>query len=331
MSEIVLPLYSLKSYLECPLQGAARYALRMHEEDDGKDEDSEHEPLSQPFLDRTILLREALWRGRGRYEDVERYYREAYHRAELKGIAPVGPFGEAARRFDLDKLARAVRQINAMGVEGFDQWQQIAVGGAGELADVDRTIPAIVFSINLPTPGTTRRIRLRGKIGPISARMDCSVKLVAGEQQAHARDFLDGFFSAIVLAAAGEKVPPEFTALAVGVKDDIGTDELRRKFRPPSPSAARKYLRSLATDLFCDANDYFLPIEAVGAIKDRDARTSAQIVEAIEYVCEHHRGCRSDYGPVRDGRRFPAPDPAEIPEIIERRFAPVAAIFSKRG
>jgi exodeoxyribonuclease V gamma subunit len=329
MPEIVLPISALKSYLECPLQGAARYALGMVDEDDGGAEDSEHEPLVQPFLDRTILLREALWNGRGRPEAVARHYNDAHHAAELKGIAPIGLFAEAARQRDREKLAVAIAQTVKAGVASLAQWQQIAIGGAGEFVEVHRTLPAIVLDVNLRTPSgrSIDRIKLRGRIGPVSARLDCSIRLVAG-RNARARDFLDGFFAAIVLAAANQKMPARFTAIAVGGDKDEEMQKFQRSFRPPPAREAREYLTMLARDLLCEVNDYFLPIEVVAQIKCKGAKTPEEIEEAIEGIRNNDRmSRRSDYGPVRDGRNFPAPEAPKVVEIIKRRFGLVEAIF----
>ncbi|MGH7932368.1 MAG: hypothetical protein ACREQN_04275, partial [Candidatus Binataceae bacterium] len=333
--EVVLPVAALKRYLECPLQGAARYALGMADEDHGDDEDADEEPLAQSVLDRTMLLREALWDGRGKLKPVERAYREAFHLDELKGEAPVGPFAQAAGERDFEKLRFSVAQAANAGVPDLTGWQQFALGGADEFAEVDRTLPPLILDIDLKRPDGTpiHGVRIRGRIGPLSPKLDRSIRCVAGAR-AKATDFLDGFLAAIVLSAAGQKMPERFIAIAVGGnKDELNEGKYTRGFRPLSQPDACKYLATLVQDMLSGHNDYFLPIEAVEAIQKiagRRAVSDREIKDAIETLRDSEwTTCRSDFGPVREARNFPPCPAKEARAIIRRRFEPLKEIFEK--
>ncbi len=333
--ELVLPIAALRRFLECPLQGAARYALGMTDENDDAD-DSQDEPLEQDFLERTMLLREVLWLGRADRPEMERCYDALVRAARLSGRAPCGPFADAARASALAKLGRAADQAAAAGVKGLAGWRQVGIGGAEEFAHVDRTLPAITLRVRVKKPESAAwpRVKLQGRVGPVSPGLDTSIRCVAGKR-AKAKDFLEGFVGAIALAAAGEEMPSRFTALAVGGAKDgggAGQDggEPARSFRPPSADEARDYLGRLAEDLLSGDNDYFLPVEAVEKALAQASEGDDALAEALEQVRGNERErCGSDYGPIRNARRFPAPDPARVRALIERRFGPILGIFNR--
>ena len=100
----------------------------------------------------------------------------------------------------------------------------------------------------------------------------------------------------------------------------------------PSRTEAIAYLELLAADIFSGENTYFLPIEAVERIvaerKDKCWPGSLRIRYLIETLRENEFAhCRSDYGPVRNAREYPAPHPDDVIKIIERRYRPILSIF----
>ncbi len=330
--DLVLPLAALRHYLECPLQGAARYALGLFEEEEGDEEDADEEPLDQSHLDRAILLREVLWRARGREEEIAKTYRSEFRLQEMSGAAPTGPFALAAEGRDLAKLTLTLEQMAIAGVKNLEGWQQIAIGGANEFIGVDCTLPELVLEVDAPRPdGTTiHEVTLRGWMGPVSPGRDRAIRCIAGKE-AKAKDFLEGFLGAIVLAAAGKKMPSSFTVFAVGGEDDGSKlTKFSRSFQPPTANAARSYLAALVKDLLADANAYFLPIEAVEKILKVDVADDRVIKEAIDSICDNEFArCRSDFGPVADARNFPPCAPALARDVIGRRFELLKAIFGK--
>ncbi len=79
--EIALPIAAIRKYLECPLQGAARYSLGMLEDEDAP-EDAEDEPIEQSRLNRTVMLRNVFWRAGGKLDAARRRVRaRSPHRA----------------------------------------------------------------------------------------------------------------------------------------------------------------------------------------------------------------------------------------------------------
>jgi exodeoxyribonuclease V gamma subunit len=332
-SRVKLSISALRQYLECPLQGAARHALGMREEDDGDDEETGDEPLALSRLETAILLRDALWRSRGIRGEIEHRYDEAYRLRVLKGFAPVGPFAAAQRIDHLARLETGIGQAAAMGIANLERWQRIAVGGAEEFTDVDRALDPITLEVDIVRADGRRvtAIELRGMVGPVAPQLDKSIKLIARE--ARTADFLDGLFAAIVLAAAGEKMPAEFIALVVGGKKDAMTAaRFTRRIHLPTRAEARTYLTQIAVDLLSGANDYFLPFEAVENLLRIEALSDASIEDAVCAIRDTGPPppyCKSDFGPVRNAREYRVPFEEIKQGLIPRRYGPLTEIFAR--
>lgn len=326
-SRVRLSISALRHYLECPLQGAARYALGMREEEDVDDEYEDEEPIARSALATAMLLRETLWRAGGKSADLHARYDEICHARILAGALPVGPFAAALRAADLAHLERAITQANALKIENLDRWQRIAVGGVEEFTDIDQALEPLVLDVDF-TRADGRRvtsIELRGRVGPVSPRLDRSYKLIA-RKNVYAADFLEGAVGAIVLAATGSKMPRNFVAVVLGGEEKKRVT-FERMLAVPGQDVARTWLAQLATDLLGGGNDYFLPIEAIDAVM-RKPRVQTEIDRAIRALREKEGGsCKSDFGPVRDARTFRIPIDEIAHGLIERRFGPLIAIF----
>jgi hypothetical protein len=148
---------------------------------------------------------------------------------------------------------------------------------------------------------------------------------------AYTADFLDGALSAIVLAAAGEKMPAEFVTLVVGGDDDgVTLTKYTRGIRPPAQAEALAYLALLAVDLLSGSNDYFLPIEAIEKLLKIEVLTDASICDAVCAIRDKEsQKCKSDYGPVRNARDFRVPLEEIRQRIIPRRYGPLIDIFAR--
>jgi exodeoxyribonuclease V gamma subunit len=330
-SRVRLTISALRHYLECPLQGAARHALGMREDDDGDEEHADEEPIARTRLDEVMLLRDTLWQARGKGDDLDTLYNDICHRRMLAGSSPVGPFAAAISTGDIDHLEHSIEQLKRLEIPNLERWQRIAVGGVDEFSDVESVLDPIVLDVDFTRTDGRRvtSIELRGRVGPVSPRIDRAFKLIARDD-VKLPDFLEGGFGAIVLAAAGAKMPREFIVMVLGGKDKKKPNNLRA-IPIPTQTEARAYLTRLATDMLSGDNDYFLPIEAVEAVvKHGTIPIDSVIADAIQSVSGNERGyCRSDYGPVRYGRKYRMPV-HEIKEgLIERRYGPLMTIFER--
>jgi exodeoxyribonuclease V gamma subunit len=337
LREIQLSLSALRKYLECPLQGAAQYALGMVDDDDAGDEDAENEPLTQTRLDSVALLRDAFWEGKGDIEAARRHFDRALRIHQLAGRAPVGPFADAVSGGFATRMQLCIEQAQALKIGSLAGWERIRIGGAAEeVAHADRILPAIAVDIGVPRAGATMTVRigLRALI-TVSPQHHQSINCIARNSGSRTGDFLSGFLAAIMLAAAGENRARSFEAVVLGGADDgIEPAKLIRSLPAFSRDQALNYLTALAEDIFSAKNHYFLPIEAVEEIvKRKEGKkwpNAREITERIEILRENEFGpCRSDYGPVRNPRDYPVPPPAQVIAIIERRFVPIISIFGR--
>jgi exodeoxyribonuclease V gamma subunit len=333
---IHLSLAALRKYLECPLQGAAQYALGMLDDDDGDDDDAQDEPLSQTMLDTILLLRDAFWAGRGQIEDACREVEQLLRIHQLAGQAPVGPFARAISEGLFARLRLCVEQAGTLGIGKLEGWQRIRIGGAAEQADqADCIVDAVLLDVPMrrSSASTNLRIALRGTVA-VSARRDKSINCVARKDGAKPYHFLGGLLGAIALAAAGETRARRFDSIVLGASDgSADADQLTRSFKMLSGDEARTYLTDLVEDIFSGKNNHFLPIDAIAKIiqdkiKDGHWPRPRQMIDAVEYFRENDMvPCRSNYGPIRNPRDYPVPPAAEIKKIIKRRFGPIMTIF----
>jgi hypothetical protein len=176
-----------------------------------------------------------------------------------------------------------------------------------------------------------RRINLHGSLGAFSPALDQSLKLVT-RAKSKPQDFLELFIAAIALCAADEPVPTRFEAIVMGDpsgRGGRGPASWHRTLRLPTPEVARKYLSDLIGEMTTRAHDYFLPIDAVDLARTAIIKGSDPL-DQIDNVRERPVSCASDYGPVRNARDYEPPNEDDLAAIIERRFAPIAAIFGEK-
>jgi exodeoxyribonuclease V gamma subunit len=330
--EIALPIAAIRKYLECPLQGAARYSLGMLEDEDPPEE-AEDEPIEQSRLDRTVMLRNVFRRAGGKLDALDEEYARELRIAQARGHAAAGQFAEAAANADASALKHWSTQAFEAGVTDFGKWKETRIGRADEFADAGEILPPIALNAIVKRhDGKTfmQRVNLHGTIRGVSAEAGASINCVL-RKKVKPKDFLPSFLNAIVLAATGTKMPEKFRAIVIGTQSTKPAEWIR-EFRPLDRDSALAFLTSVVGDLLSTRNDYFLPIEAVEeVVKDlRKPEDKRDLVEAVERVLlnEFSRSS-SEYGPVRNATTFDPPDEDGIEEIVKRRFGPIVGIFTK--
>jgi len=327
ISQVSLPVSALRTFLECPLQAAARYALGMFEDEENP-EHRDDEPLAQSILNRTNLLREVFWKVRGNANLITTAYDQTMRLSRLRGQAPSGVFGEASKKIDLKSLAEWTWQAREAGCVNLDRWQKVRIGRGQEFADADRILPELTIQVRNPAdPGALTLVRIYGNLGFLSPSGKSSLALFARDKP-RAKDFVGLFAAAMVLAASGEASGLRFNAIAIGAGKNRPWHE-SRTLECPDGNRAREYLSNLLGDLLFARNHYFLPIEAIEkVIKNVERARDDEVVDSINELRENDFSrCSSDYGPVRNARRFDPPDIEQLKDIIHRRFTLVRPIF----
>ena len=140
-----------------------------------------------------------------------------------------------------------------------------------------------------------------------------------------AKDFLGMALGAIAIAASGSGGGADFSVVVVpGGKKAQPAKHLTIK--RPSPQDARAYLAMLAGEMLSGVHDYYFPVEAV----EDGHGDAAQSVEAAHKLRDHteRSGCSSDYGPIPNPHDFDPPHAERVREIVDKRFAPLRAIFA---
>ncbi|MGA8641828.1 exodeoxyribonuclease V subunit gamma [Candidatus Binatus sp.] len=328
--EIALPIAAIRRYLECPLQGAARYSLGMLEDEEAP-EDAEDEPVQQSRLNRTVLLRTIFWRAGGTLDAIDEEYAREVRIAQARGRASAGQFAEAAKASDDSALREWIAQASGAGVSDLDRWKDIRIGRADEFADVAEMLAPISLNAEIQRhDGTTvtRRVSLYGTIRGVSPDAGAAINCVL-RKSVKSKDFLPAFLNAIVLAASGAKLPAKFRAIVIRSNCEKKADWIR-EFKPLEQNSALAYLTAIVGDLLSTGNSYFLPIEAIeDVVKQlRNEKNTMDLVDIVEQVLLNNPPtCSSDFGPVRNPRDFDPPDEKTIEQIVARRFNPIIGIF----
>jgi exodeoxyribonuclease V gamma subunit len=328
--EIGLPIAAIRRYLECPLQGAARYSLGMLADEDASEE-AEDEPIEQSILNRTVMLRNVFWRSGGRLDLLADEYNREVRLAQAHGRASAGRFAEAAKAADHSALRQWLEKASQAGVSDFDQWKDIRIGRADEFADAAEILPPITLDVDVRRHDGTvvaQRVNLYGTLRGVSPEAGVAIHCVL-RKSVRPKDFLPLFLNAIVLAALGHELPNQFRAIVIGIESPKNADWIR-EFLTIEQNSARAYLTDVVADLLSTGNDYFLPIEAVAEVhkERRKHEDSRDLVEAVEQVLlnDSHKSS-SEYGPVRNATSFDPPAEEAIERIFMRRFEPIAKIF----
>ncbi len=330
MEELALAIAAIRRYLECPLQGAARYSLGMLEDEEAP-EDAEDEPVEQSRLNRAVMLRKVFWRAGGKLDAIDEEYAREVRIAQAHGHASAGQFAEAAKAADDSALRQWIAQASEAGVSDFDGWNDFRIGRADEFADAAKPLPPISLNAEVHRhDGTimTRRVSLYGTIRGVSPEAGAAINCVL-RKSIKPKDFLPAFLNAIVLAASGAKLPDKFRAIVIRANCENKADWIR-EFKPLEQNSALAYLTAVVGDLLSTGNDYFLPIEAVEKVVKQldDAKKPRDLIDTVEQILlNDFSKCSSDYGPVRNPRDFDPPDEKTIEQIVARRFKPIIEIF----
>jgi hypothetical protein len=211
-----------------------------------------------------------------------------------------------------------------------DGWKDIRLGRADEFAEASEILASIELTANVrrhDRTTVTQRVSLYGTMRGVSPDASAAINCVL-HKNIKPKDFLPAFLNAIVLVAAGVKLPDRFRAIVVGTKANPA--ERIRDLRPMDKESALSYLTTVVGDLLSVGNDYFLPIEAVAEVI-KQSHKGDELHDPVETVdgvrINEFASNSSQYGPVRNGTDFEPPNEEKIGEIIARRFDPISGIF----
>jgi exodeoxyribonuclease V gamma subunit len=336
-NRITVTLGDLRCFLEDPLQGSARFALRLREEQ-GDDElaDQEDEPFGSDALGRSTQLRAAITQTLlaapvlPSREAVARLYREISLRQELASQGPAGLFREAEASEHLGILEGWQESLNLLAPDGKSRASVLHFGKAMPNQATREVRDAISISLDggliAEIQGSTN-LFLEPPGQPRTSLVFLPRSLDKRYQGKH---WLSVFLDHVILAAAGisqqghagRLVPPELTKK--------GPPGLR--FAPLPAAPAREYLRDLVHELLRGTPDlsghpsglhaYVLPCEAVFAHHERNIPVVDAVNELRAQCAEdEHSTISTQRGPIRDALdRWDPPSAKEAERMVSARF-----------
>jgi exodeoxyribonuclease V gamma subunit len=343
-ARLVVPLEALRRFLEDPLQGSARFRLRMREvEGDEELVDREDEPFETDRLERAVLLREAMWDalfvGKGLPDEavLGEMWRKSARAAELAGRAPTGLFGAAEMPAHLNVLAGWLAELRLFAAAGPLAPTLLRFGrptiGSHHPAE---ELPPI--RLDLPAPAglgsETLSVEIVGRTDlQVGGDNPGSLVFAARRDNAPARVFRDrlrAFIDHVALAAGGHRETAHASHVVWCYGDRHATSSAR--FAPLSADRAQQYLGVLIGDLVAGAttsagwasglHPYLLPCEAVFAAKT----TGNPIVDEVEKLRDHYLekawlSFSSVNGPVPQAvERHDPPSAEDAEEMADARF-----------
>ena len=143
--EIALPIAAIRRYLECPLQGAARYSLGMLEDEDAPEE-AEDEPIEQSRLESHGHAAQCfLARRRQARRDRRRVRARSFESRRPTATHPPDSSRRPLQRptFGASRMDRAGFRSRR---ERFRQWKDIRIGRADEFADTGEILAPIALN-----------------------------------------------------------------------------------------------------------------------------------------------------------------------------------------
>jgi exodeoxyribonuclease V gamma subunit len=335
---VVIPMYALVKFLEFPLQGWARFRVRLDEAEGDDGMAREDEPFETPRREETLLLRSVLLEARGR--SLEDAYDAVVRDRELRGMGPSGVFAQGERENHLETLAAWTRELAGCDV----QLDSIAVhrfGPAGEHAQADHVHDPVVLDVDVvDSVGVMRLVRaeIGGRTLPLSADAATSIIPFKRGQEAASDEWtradedrasLRAFVDHAVLSASGAAAGQPHASVTILATPE-GATTRRRVFGALSRDEASAWLRGVVRELLGGPHAYFLPCEAVFVHRQRGRAASvAPVIEEARQKLRDSDGApalRSAYGPVPRPQEHPAPDEVDARVMIERRFG---AFFDK--
>lgn len=319
---IVVSTSALRSFLECPLQGYARYVLRLADEEEADGADEDDEPFVTSRLLADGLLRKAFLEAlAGGTESLQRRvearYADAARLATLAGQRPLGVFGEVEERQLREVLSGWIAGVEGEGIAAAPRTHRF--GPAQEDEEVGELHDPVVLEVELG--GRRRVVHLVGRTQPVVPGEGSLLlerrKLAKGEEEMvrRGRSYLKALLDQVMLVAGGViGSGTEFAALLVVAGG--GSASVRQPLVPVTAEDAKAYLTGLVQSLLGESHAYTLPCEAV-FIHRLQSASIAPVIERV-YAPNFRPSPRSRYGPLRHPEEYPPCPDARA--VIEARF-----------
>jgi exodeoxyribonuclease V gamma subunit len=315
---------ALRKFLECPLQGVARYMLHLDERFEEDLSAVEDEPWSLSYLETLLLTREAMSVALCENRNEIKVLEELIALSRLRGKLPEGLFGEVERRKQMAVLQRWRQHLQA---DWPSQVPRAAIYRFG-IADEHTLVDKLYEPLSLPLRVLGGRDEPWNKtvslLGQTEVVLDGIGSLVLVQRPPRSgpgvkirmyRDALRGFFDLLLLRAAGLLDEQPYHIVICNADTSKKADRLT--FRPMEQEQAHTYLTHLATDLVTQSSPVFFPCDA--AFMWRGGQAGEPLDEILDRL--QQSGQHASRGPVAHPERFRRPSLDEAMEIYQRRYS----------
>jgi exodeoxyribonuclease V gamma subunit len=329
LDTLTVSIGAIRNFLECPLQGSARFLLRMRDDEDEDVLAREDEAFEASRLHRAIILRKVFLTalGSGKKptdESLATAYDQIKTRYELKGELPTGVFAASDREQHLGILASWRKAFFYLTSGRPTVPKVLRFGAAREFADaVDEVFAPVVLEVDIPTDAepVKRRVEIVGTAQPLIEDPAFTLIPLAGE--AKPTHVLRGFLDHLLLSAAGRSPATEHTVCLLKADDKPEPDCFT--FAAFAQTEARGYLTTLLEDMLSGVHAYLLPCEAFLKIKKKEGVVldRQKLPQKLDDLREGVGYTSSNYGPIKNPELcYEPPTEEDALAIIHRRFGP---------
>jgi exodeoxyribonuclease V gamma subunit len=316
---VTLPASTLRLFLRSPLQGAARFLLRLSEPQDAP-RARLHEPLETDPRQALPLLLHVFTQslqgaGPDEPQQLARLYDQHIQTLQLQGQHPVGVFATAQRNRHLRALLRWRRELTLATTAHDFPLQRVLLGPGRRTHDTRPPLPPLTLAVPLSADAPPLTVQITGHTGLLSRPLDASVKLLTQRSSQRDRDWLDPFLDHVLLSASGHRpdaTPHRAVLITADASGRPGAAREQRILPALSPAAASQYLASVTQLLLQHTHNYLLPIEAVLNARRGGLSPEALTAEVSQLLRQRRFSNHADlYGPIRHLHRYlPPQDPA---------------------
>ena len=312
----------LRTFLECPLSGAAlvRLGLRNRDLEDGAA--LEDEPFESEFLDAWQVQREVALGALAGAEPPASVYARSLRRLQSEGAAPFGVFAEVETRKNLIPIQGWVNYLRSLPDKARPATWRLGPNRS-RTDQVDHPLPPLALTVTLA--GQPRQVEL---VGDLRVQLLGSLYLETGQRPSPASQdklrkkalaaYLDHLILTCVDPAHADHQARFVFALPIKPKGAPGpVQETAFSFPAMTASQAQEQLCAWIEDLLSGDHAVLLPIEAVLKHWPDDSLSAAAIQAYVDAQLEDDRNGQFStlYGPVPNPTRFaPPPDPRPLVE-----------------
>ncbi len=281
---LYLSIWSIRRFLECPMQGWASAVLGLsEEEEDLLEREEEDFEVGRPLESR--FLREIFLDAAAGGVDPERLYEEKAGRMRLSGQFPVGVLGKVntARHQKIlrEWQGRLASYLNKNGKEVSkktaampEPLHRVRLGRSSEQSIAETVLDPLVLDLSLPgADGHASKIRVHigGRTEGLTADRSVSVtfhpRTMPGWNRYGAgrnfRQLLRGIVDHLLLSAMGEAGRNRRRVLLCYAGDSEEKGITGFNLRSLEPEKAEAWLERIISDLLTSPHAYLMPCEAV--------------------------------------------------------------------